>query len=199
MPETMTMTTKIPAKETWPSNPPNNGICKTQVCKGPLTWLGPPWNNWLCLNCYTHPTETAGQKTEPRKRRDVDRQLSEERVREMINESSTKVSVGLNEEEIREIIQDELQNWFIQKPLMTRDEIAETLPTSMIPEQTWRQEAKDLGISLMKEPVGSGARKKEDVLADIEAKKNKGDSCDIHDKHRSSGSCSCKNVNNSIN
>ncbi len=172
-------------------------ICATQKCKRPLTRLGAPWNCWRCLVC--NPIVEA-KKTEPRKRRDVDRQLSEERVIEMIKESSTKVSVGLNEEEIREIIQDELQDWFIQKPPMTRDELAETIPTpSEVPEPTWRQDAKDLGISLMKEPKGSGMRKKVDVLADIEAKKNKGDSCDIHDKHHSSGSCSCKNVNNSIN
>lgn len=32
---------------------------------------------------------------------------------------------------------------------------------------TWRQQAKELGIPLHKEPPGSGVRKKEDVLADI--------------------------------
>lgn len=34
-------------------------------------------------------------------------------------------------------------------------------------EQTWRQQAKELGIPLHKEPPGSGMRKKEDVLVDI--------------------------------
>ena len=34
-------------------------------------------------------------------------------------------------------------------------------------ELTWRQQAKELGIPLHKEPPGSGMRKKEDVLADI--------------------------------
>lgn len=33
---------------------------------------------------------------------------------------------------------------------------------------TWRERAKVLGISLMKEPLGTGARKKAEVLADIE-------------------------------
>jgi len=36
-------------------------------------------------------------------------------------------------------------------------------------EKTWRQRAKELGVSLMKEPLGTGARKKAEVLADIEA------------------------------
>ena len=35
-------------------------------------------------------------------------------------------------------------------------------------EKTWRQRAKELGVSLMKEPLGTGARKKKEVLADIE-------------------------------
>lgn len=46
---------------------------------------------------------------------------------------------------------------FVEKP---------TEPTSTST-STWRQQAKELGIPLHKEPPGSGMRKKEDVLADI--------------------------------
>lgn len=156
MPETLT--------QPIPTEAPEAPICATQKCKRPLTRLGPPRNCWRCLVC--NPIVEA-KKTESRKRRDIDKQLSEERVLELIKNTTA----GLDEEAIREIIQDELQNWFIQKPPITKEEIlAETTPTpSEPPEQTWRQEAKDLGVPLHKEPAGSGMRKKVEVLADIEA------------------------------
>jgi len=107
----------------------------------------------------------------------IDVTMTEERVVEIIKEQigSAKV-ISLSEDQIREIVQDELANWHIQKPPVTRDEIAEAtseggtfeeLPMSVPKPETWRQRAKVLGIPLHKEPTGSGMRKKEDVLADM--------------------------------
>jgi len=75
----------------------------------------------------------------------------------------------LGEERIREIIQDELADWHIQKPPVTRNEIAETIPpSSEVPKpETWLQKAKRLGVPTHQET--GGIRKKGDVLADIEA------------------------------
>jgi len=177
MPETMTA--EIPTKQTWPSNPPNNGICKTQICRGPLTWLGPPWNNWLCLNCNTHPADVANQKTEKPERKYIDITLTEKRVREIIEES-------LGEDKIREIIQDELADWHIQKPPVTAGQIVSDLAEAVgvggenvhisvqVPKpETWLQKAKRLGVPTHQET--GGMRKKVDVLADITAKEGETD------------------------
>ena len=144
---------------------PQAPICATQKCKRPLTRLGPPQNCWRCLVCNPI-AETA--PTVKKRQKYIDVTLTEEMVREIIKEEFGSVSTGIDEEKIREIVQDELANWHIQKPSVTRDEIAETIAPSSAVEPTWRQRAKELGVPLHKEPAGSGMRKKEDVLADME-------------------------------
>ena len=71
------------------------------------------------------------------------------------------VDITLTEGRVREIVRDELENWHLQKPSVTKDEI-----TSIVEEpESWRQTAKRLGISLSQ--ATGGVRKKVDVLADI--------------------------------
>lgn len=78
----------------------------------------------------------------------------------------------MTEERVREIVQDELENWHIQKPPVTKEDIerinsTNTVPTEMeVKEKTWRDKAKEMGIKLHQET--GGVRKKVDVLADIE-------------------------------
>ena len=152
-------------------------ICATQKCKKPLTRLGPPQNCWRCLVCNPI-AKTA--PTVKKKDKYIDVKLTKEMVREIIKEELSSVSTGINEEKIREIVIDEMANWHIQKPPVTRDEIAEATGASepesnvhidvqvpTVKPETWRQRAKELGVPLHKEPAGSGMRKKEDVLADM--------------------------------
>lgn len=154
----------------------NAPICATQKCKRPLTFLGPPQNCWRCLVCNPI-TET--RKTERPERTYIDVTVTEKMVAEIIVGrllKSTKKdglfkSNELTEiinEHIREIVVDEMANWHIQKPPVTRDEIAETIPSSSaVPKpETYMQYAKRLGVATHK-PEG-GIRKKADVLADIE-------------------------------
>lgn len=161
---------------------PQAPICATQKCKRPLTRLGPPQNCWRCLVC--NPIAKTAPTMEKRKKY-IDVTLTEWMVREIIKEELSSVSAsklaaadGINDDKIREIVQDELANWHIQKPPMTRDEIigtagvsgsgqTEIIKPTVITGPTWRQRAKELGISLHKEPPGAGMRKKEDVLNDM--------------------------------
>ena len=159
MPETMTE-----PKTAEPQAP----ICATQKCKRPLTRLGPPQNCWRCLVCNPI-AKTA--PTVKKRNKYIDVTLTEDMVREIIKEERMtlgEMTTPLGEDQIREIVQDELANWHIQKPPVTRDEIAETIAPSSTVEPTWRQRAKELGVPLHKEPAGSGMRKKEDVLSDME-------------------------------
>ena len=145
---------------------PNSPICKTQICKRPLTWMKKQ-GCWRCLVCNPIPKNLP--KKEERKPF-LDVHPDEVRVAEMIKSAMT---------EVREIVQNELMNWHIQKPPVTRDEIAEAVgvgePESNVhidiqvpPPETYMQYAKRLGIATHKKT--GGIRKKEDVLADIEAK-----------------------------
>lgn len=167
MPETETVT--------------NAPICKTQLCKRPLTYLEDS-KCWRCLICNPLPKDVPKFK-EVKKFLDV--AMTEERVKEILTEQ-----VIAGEERIREIVQDELENWHIQKPTVTKTETDNTVkllnkivdpPLSNAridgavesgelitrePEPlNWRQEAKELGIPLFQ-------RKKADVLAEIDAKKH---------------------------
>ena len=187
----------------------NAPICATQKCKRPLTFLEET-NCWRCLVCNPI-VKTA--PTVKKKDKYIDVKLTEDMVVKIIKEQigSAKV-ISLSEDQIREIVQDELANWHIQRPPVTKNEteqifkdeyanpskrelteaetkiidtgtralaekmvekergVAETIPpSSAVPkEPTWRQRAKELGVPLHKEPAGSGMRKKEDVLADME-------------------------------
>lgn len=146
----------------------NAPICKTQICKRPLTYLEDS-KCWRCLECNPIPKDTPIPKKE---KKFLDVAMTEKRVKEIIAEGTS-----MSEEKIREIVQDELMNWHIQKPPITRDETKNLTATEIESERmvqevneppNWRQQAKELGIPLMKEPKGTGARRKVDVLADIE-------------------------------
>jgi len=125
----------------------NAPICATQTCKRPLTYLKES-RCWRCLICNPLPKKVEAPPQSEHK----------------------YVDVKMTEDRVREIVRDELQNWHIQQPPVTRAEINQ-LPESQSfaepIEENWRQKAKRLGIPIQKEPKGSGMRKKEDVLADI--------------------------------
>lgn len=72
------------------------------------------------------------------------------------------LDVKFTEEQIREIVRDELENWHIQKPPVTKAEAKET--DEALRKIDWRAQAKELGIPLFQ-------RKKADVLAEIAKKK----------------------------
>jgi len=87
------------------------------------------------------------------------------------------VDVAMTEGRVREIVRDELENWHIQKPPVTKTETKElterhkpVVPLTMEGLQTleseppnWREQAKELGILLFH-------RTKADVLKEIEAR-----------------------------
>lgn len=73
------------------------------------------------------------------------------------------LDVKFTEEQIRAIVRDELENWHIQKPPVTKDEIV-TGRDYQAGKPDWRQQAKELGIN-------SFGRKKAEVLAEIASKK----------------------------
>ena len=104
------------------------------------------------------------------------------------------IDVRLTEARVREIVRDEIENWCLQRPPVSRAEIEsvinEVINTGIVPDTaqsvshepiqcvvesnepiqvqvSWREQAKALGIPLAKET--GGARKKINVLADIEA------------------------------
>ncbi len=114
-----------------------------------------------CLYCpVCHPLNKNVPSPLAEKKQLLDLTTNEKRVAEMLVE---------NESRIREIVRDELENWHIQKPPVTKDEIK-----IAVEEETWREQAKRLGIELYH-------RKKEDVLADI-AEKTKSPERDNNDR-----------------
>ena len=138
MSETMTETMTAP-------------ICKTVICKRPLTYLEKS-KCWRCLVC--NPLTKTAPTIEPKKK---------------------YVDVKMTEERVREICQDVLENWHIQKPPVTTEELEKLtgtnnaeVPIKTEPE-TWRQKAKRMGVKTHNDYTG-GARKKVDVLAEMEAK-----------------------------
>lgn len=100
---------------------------------------------------------------------------------------SNYVDVTMTEKRIREIVRDELENWHIQKPPMTRDEIIDerlnlsgspvkksgvqelTEDEIVVTKVNWRARAKELGIPIY-DQERKRPRKKVDVLADIAEK-----------------------------
>ena len=127
----------------------NAPICKTVNCKKELTYLEDA-KCWRCLVCNPLPKAKPAVES---KTKYLDVKVTEERVREIFTEQ---------EERIREIVRDELENWYIQRPPVTREEVPET----------WRQQAKRLGIPVSQQT--GGVRKKVDVLADIAEATNDG-------------------------
>ena len=142
-------------------------ICKTQICKRPLTWLKES-GCWRCLHC--NPIREV-KPTERRRKKYLDVTMTEDIVTELIKEQIGQTSV--DEERIREIVQDELANWHIPEPPMTRAEITtmvETLQQNAVPvekPETYMQKAKRLNVATHHSE--GGIRKKADVLSDIKA------------------------------
>ncbi|KKM25977.1 hypothetical protein LCGC14_1589580, partial [marine sediment metagenome] len=127
----------------------------------------------VCRLC--HPEPVAAPVPLPKAKAYLDVKMTERRISEMIKEAfetgavnyvstdksrpeNIRIEIGM--ERIRDIIREEMEDLFIQKPPVTKKEIEKL---------TWRQEAKSLGISLHQEK--GGVRKKVDVLADIELRK----------------------------
>jgi uncharacterized Zn finger protein (UPF0148 family) len=85
------------------------------------------------------------------------------------------IDVQLTEERVREIVRDELADWHIQKPSVTVSEAKTLIIDDDIPKTGWRAEAKELGIDVY-DKERKRPRKKVDVLEDIERAKNGGSS-----------------------
>lgn len=153
--------------------PVNIPKCKTQKCLRPLTRLGPPWNCWICLNCNDHPDVVNKRKneTEQPERKYVDKTLTKENVREMIKESMSGVGDMIREAMSEFSLKEKPDPDYPPSHAEIRT-MAESVRQNAVPveSETWRQKAKGLSIPLMKEPKGTGARKKEDVLAEIAEK-----------------------------
>lgn len=97
----------------------NKPLCKTINCKRELTYLEDS-KCWRCLICNPVPSTAPKQEEEKTKSPiPVPHEVSE-----MI-ESKLAEQVEVGEERIREIVRDELENWHIQKPPVTKDEIAD--------------------------------------------------------------------------
>jgi len=128
---------------------------KCKRCDGELT-RDEKRGCWVCLNCYPPNSKPV---TIPKK--DVtyiDVKPDEKRVIELIKEQ---------EDWIRTIIQDELENWYIQKPSVDKSSVESTLETAK--DEDWRKKAKELGISMFH-------KTKEEVLKEIEEKSADADS-----------------------
>lgn len=84
-----------------------------------------------CLRCPVCYPENRVQTAPPEKETNyVDVALTEKRVKEMLDERISEYSEA-GEERIRQIVQDELMNWHIQKPPATLDEINNVLPVAV--------------------------------------------------------------------
>lgn len=138
----------------------------------------------VCPNCSP---KQRGKPIPPKEEKKyLDVKVTEKRVSEIIDEKlAEQVEVG--EERVREIVRDELENWHIQKPLVTGEEIIDASPhatatsnsnadvpietaenpVETVEEMNWRQRAKELGIELYH-------KKKVDVLAEIAEKTKDG-------------------------
>lgn len=105
-----------------------------------------------CPSCNPLPKEQP--KPEVKEKRYVDVKLTEGRVKELIQQ----IVPGM--------IMDKLEDWYIQKPPVTKDEVDESIivdPEQEVEIADWRTRAKELGISLYH-------KKKEDVLEEIKLK-----------------------------
>ena len=108
----------------------------------------------ICLTCNPPKQEIAPPPKS--KKNFIDVKLTEERVREIFKEL-------LSGDAVREIVRDELENWHIQKPPVTKKTIIGMTEVggSTVDELVYiREQANILAISVK-------GRKKEDVLADI--------------------------------
>ena len=129
---------------------------------------------WYCPVCTPLQKEVA--KVKEKERHYVDVRLTEARVKKLIKETIAEI--------VPEMIQDGVEKFYIPS---TETDMAKKVLDKIIEDPTtyghllepeivydkhknWRSEAKELGIPLA-QPTG-GARKKVDVLKDIEEKLN---------------------------
>lgn len=113
----------------------------------------------VCLICHPGKPDAPAKPT-PEKPKFLDERMTEARV--------------------REIVRDEMENWHIPKPSVTKEEV-ENLTNNVVvepkvKEKTWRDKAKEMGVPTHYKVDGKhagGMRKKVDVLADIKAKETK--------------------------
>ena len=123
---------------------------KCKMCETELTEMESGCTR--CLKCYplTGATEPEPKKENPR------------------------IDIPWTEERIRKIVQDELENWHKTTTVHSESGTLKLTDVPIPADMNWREEAKSLNIPLSKET--GGARKKVDVLADIEkAKSPQGD------------------------
>lgn len=129
---------------------------KCRRCNGELT-RDEKRNCWECLACYP---KNRVQPAPPKEERKY-------------------IDVAMTEGRVREIVRDELENWHIQKPSVTKIEISEAnkeilsrpvfdetnsgIVITEIDGVPWRQKAKELGINTFQ-------MKKVDVLEEIKIK-----------------------------
>lgn len=161
--------------------PANIPVCKTQICKRPLTKLGEPWNCWICLTCNRHPDVVNKMKKEEdqRKKKYLDKKLTTGDVSEMI-----KAEMAGVKDMIRDALAEqrparaEIQTMTATEAINAQSELpieqrrisieVESLPEDVIKPETYLQKAKRLGVATHI-PTG-GLRKKAEVLADIATK-----------------------------
>lgn len=134
-----------------------NPICKTVNCKRELTYL----EDTKCFRCLICNPITKTEPLKEKERKYVDVKLTEVRVREIIAE------LTIGDERIREVVREELENWHIQKPPVTKAQILDDEAVIKVEitdsGKDWRAEAKALNISLYH-------KTKEKVLAEIAEK-----------------------------
>ena len=106
-----------------------------------------------CLYCpLCHPPQKKSVPTEELEKNYIDVKPSEMRRTEIIK---------IIKEVVPDLIRDELENWI--KPVTTKAE------PIIVDNPNWKSEAKELNIALTK--TTGGARKKADVILDVEKKK----------------------------
>jgi len=93
-------------------------ICKTQNCKKPCSRLEVR-RCWRCFHCNPWLEEVS---VEEPSRKYVDEAMTEEKVAEIVRKTTSEG--GLTADDIRKIVQKELQDWLIPKPPVTKDEVA---------------------------------------------------------------------------
>ena len=122
-----------------------------RYCREELTY-DKERNCKVCLHCNPPRAKVAPPPKD--KRNFIDVKVTEERVGEIFKELFAGDAVRL-------IVRDELENYHIQKPPVTKEEISLIPPTDN--QDDWRAKARELGIPLFQ-------RTKKDVLKDIEEK-----------------------------
>jgi len=128
-------------------------MAKCKNCETELTEMKDGKNEFICFRCLNCHPLTTYVKPEDKATRYVDIPWTEERIIEVID----KVVPDM----IRDILNAK-NDTIDGKPELSHVEV--------VPEDNWREQAKKLGIPLSQET--GGARKKVDVLKDIQERTN---------------------------